>query len=144
MCTATSEARRAAEGGFTLVEVLVAMLLLAVGLLGLEALGIQAARSIALAERQSAFAVVASDSLESAMHQLRQQAVPSQFCRSDLRFGDRLSRTVDLSNPQMPVVTVRVLSGSSTLTAPTDDFEISSTVYLPVAVAGSAAGEPCA
>lgn len=137
-----SEVRRD-ESGFTLVEVLVAMLILAVGLLGLEALGITAARSIALAERQSGFAVIAADSLESAMHQLRQQAIPSQFCQTNLDYGDRLSRSVDTSNPQIARVTIRVLPGSSTMTAPADTFEIASSLYLPVALGGAASGSPC-
>ena len=68
----TSEPRRSGEEGFTLIEVLVAMVILAVGLLGLEALGIGAARAVAMADRQSCYATLASDSLEAALHQIRQ------------------------------------------------------------------------
>ena len=71
------------QGGFTLIEVVVAMVVLAVGLLGLEALGIRAAQSLALADRQSGYAVIASDSLESGLHQLRNGAIPPQFCQED-------------------------------------------------------------
>lgn len=138
-----SESIAPETGGFTLIEVMVAMLVLAVGLLGLEALGIGAARSIALAERQSGYAVIASDSLESALHVLRNGAIPSQFCQENLSFGDRLSRTVDLSNAQLAQVTVRVFPAASQLTAPTDTFELSSSLYLPVALAGTVNGQPC-
>lgn len=41
------------EDGFTLIEVLVAMVVLAVGLLAVQALGIGAARSVSRAEQQS-------------------------------------------------------------------------------------------
>ncbi len=61
------------EGGFTLIEVLVAMLILAVGLLGLEALGIGAARSIALAAEQSDAAMVATRVMEDRMLEIRRE-----------------------------------------------------------------------
>lgn len=57
--------------GFTLIEVLVAMLILAVGLLGLEALAIGAARSVNRAERLSRYAFVASDTLERTLGRIR-------------------------------------------------------------------------
>lgn len=141
--TVTSDGAARGTAGFTLVEVLVAMVILALGLLGLEALGIGAARSIALAERQSGFAVIASDSLESAMHQLRQQQVPSQFCQDNLTFGDRLSRVVSLANPQLPTVTMRVMPSTTDLTAQSEAFEISSSLYLPVPLVGPVPGTPC-
>jgi prepilin-type N-terminal cleavage/methylation domain-containing protein len=138
-----TEQPRAGEQGFTLLEVLVAMVILALGLLGLEALGIGAARSIALADRQSTYATVASDSLESALHQLRMGTIPSQFCRTDLPFGDRLSRQVDLSNSQLVEVTIRVIPNPESVNAPRSTFELASSLYLPVAPAGSVNGQPC-
>ncbi len=59
------------DAGFTLIEVLVAMVILAVGLLGLEALGIGASRAVNRAERTSAFAFVASDTLERTLGRIR-------------------------------------------------------------------------
>ena len=132
------------ENGFTLIEVLVAMVILAIGLLGIEALAIGSARSVALAERQSSYAVLAADSLESAMHQLRQGIVPTQFCQNGLRFGDRLSRSVDMSDGQLPSVTVRVLPSGSTLTAAVDTFSVTSSLFVTPALGGSPAGAPCA
>lgn len=138
-----SDARTANEEGFTLVEVLIAMVILAVGLLGLEALAIGAARSVSLAERQSGFAVIAADSLESAMHQLRENQMPTQFCQSDLAFGDRLSRAVDASDPQLVTVTVSVLPDPDAPTARADTFRIASSLFVPVTISGSVTGVTC-
>jgi prepilin-type N-terminal cleavage/methylation domain-containing protein len=131
------------EDGFTLIEVLVAMVILALGLLGLEALGIGAARSIALADRQSDHATIASDSLESAMYQLRQGTLPPQFCQADLRFGDRMSREIDLTSPRLAQVTVTVIPNPNSFNAPTTNFVLSSSLYLPTALGGAVQGTPC-
>jgi prepilin-type N-terminal cleavage/methylation domain-containing protein len=63
------QARRRVRGqdGFTLIEVLIAMVILAVGLLGLEALGIGAARLVGRAERQGDYINAASTRLEATM-----------------------------------------------------------------------------
>jgi prepilin-type N-terminal cleavage/methylation domain-containing protein len=141
--TVPSERPVRGTAGFTLIEVLVAMVILALGLLGLEALGIGAARSIALADRQSTYATIASDSLESALHQLRQGTIPTQFCRTDLPFGDRMSRQIDLSNSQLAQVTIRVIPNPESVNAPSSEFELTSSLYLPVAAVGSVSGTPC-
>lgn len=128
------------------------MVILAVGLLGLEALGIGAARSNALAERQSGYATIAADSLESAMHRLRRSEWPSQFCQTDLRHGDRLSRRVVTNlpdpvtgNPRLAIVTVTVIPNPESPNAPSSDFEITSSLYLhpDVPISGSLSGQPC-
>lgn len=59
------------EAGFTLIEVLVAMVILAVGLLALEALGIAAAGSVASADRKSELTIGATDVMESAIQAVR-------------------------------------------------------------------------
>jgi prepilin-type N-terminal cleavage/methylation domain-containing protein len=136
-----------ASQGFTLIEVLVAMVILAIGLLGLEALGIGAARSIALAERQSGYVTLASDSLESALDQLRRGVVPANFCQVDLRFGDRMSRQVQLPGPppadQLATVTITVLPNPESINAPREPFQISSSLYLATAITGSPSGSAC-
>jgi prepilin-type N-terminal cleavage/methylation domain-containing protein len=131
------------EAGFTLLEVLAAMVILSLGLLSLEALGIGAAKSIALADRTTEFATIASDSLDSALHQLRRDVIPTQFCRTDLKYGDKLSRAVDMSNTQLAKVTVRVIPNASSPNPPKTTFEISSSLFLPTALVGSTTGSPC-
>lgn len=63
---ATERATRP-DAGFTLIEVLIAMVILAIGLLAVEALGIGAARSVQRARVQSAYSALASDELEQTM-----------------------------------------------------------------------------
>jgi prepilin-type N-terminal cleavage/methylation domain-containing protein len=58
--------------GFTLVEVLVAMVILAVGLLALEALGIGAARAVARADLQSEYTSLATARMEETLLRIRQ------------------------------------------------------------------------
>lgn len=53
-----------ATGGFTLIEVMIALVILAVGLLSLEALGIGAARLNTLSEKQSRYTMVAASGME--------------------------------------------------------------------------------
>jgi type IV pilus modification protein PilV len=60
-----------AESGFTLIEVLVAMVILAIGLLGLEALGIGASRAITLSDKQSRYATLASQQMEVLRYKVR-------------------------------------------------------------------------
>ena len=73
----TTEPRpRTGREGFTLVEVLVAMVILAIGLLALEAMGIGAARAVARADLQSEYSALATDRMERALSLIRQgQAV---------------------------------------------------------------------
>lgn len=75
-CRATEPRRRRGREGFTLVEVLVAMVILAVGLLALEAMGIGAARMVARADRESELTALASDRLERALNRVDMGQVP--------------------------------------------------------------------
>lgn len=139
---ATETRARSGEEGFTLIEVLVAMLILAFGLLGLEALGIGAARSVAMADRQSEFATLAATSLEEALELLRAGTIPAQLCE-EIEFGARLSRRVDLSDPNHPEVVVRVLPDADDDASPDEPFELRSSFFRPQAFPGSANGAPC-
>lgn len=69
MCT---EAKSECRAGFTIIEVLVALVILAVGLLGLEALGIGASRLVARSERESYYVSVATDTLERTLGRIRE------------------------------------------------------------------------
>jgi prepilin-type N-terminal cleavage/methylation domain-containing protein len=68
--------RRGREG-FTLVEVLVAMVILAVGLLALEAMGIGAARMVARADRESELTALAADRLERVLNEVDRGQTPA-------------------------------------------------------------------
>jgi prepilin-type N-terminal cleavage/methylation domain-containing protein len=65
--------RRLGEEGFTLIEVLVAMMILAVGLLGLEALGIGAARSLTLAEAGSELVAAGTAAMEKSQQKVHRE-----------------------------------------------------------------------
>jgi type IV pilus modification protein PilV len=60
-----------APNGFTLIEVLVAMIILAIGLLGLEALAIGAARSVAHAQQRTVLAAAATQEMEDRVQAIR-------------------------------------------------------------------------
>ena len=62
---------RLPSGGFTLVEVLVALVVLSVGLLALEALGLVIARGVTRAERESEWAFAAGARVERTLDSLR-------------------------------------------------------------------------
>lgn|GEM_PF-1171806 len=63
----TTERRPRRDAGFTLIEVLIALVILAIGLLSVEALGIGAARSVQRARVTGAYTALATDELEQAM-----------------------------------------------------------------------------
>lgn len=69
MKTTASEPRRGREG-FTLMEVLVAMVILAVGLLALESLAIGGARMVARADRQTELTALGSAQLEQVLQRI--------------------------------------------------------------------------
>jgi len=64
--------RPPANAGFSLLEVLVAMVILSVGLLALEGVAVGAARTTAHASRRSLYTAVATDALERTMAGLRE------------------------------------------------------------------------
>ena len=68
--------RARGDAGFTLIEVLVAMLILAVGLLGVEAMAIGASRQIAVANRTTQYTLTATQELETALMAARNGADP--------------------------------------------------------------------
>lgn len=105
--------RAAAEGGFTLIEVLIAMLILAVGLLGLEALGIGAARSIARADNQSEMTLLAGRVMEDRILEIRRAPATvntSQLCAEDAETRLHVCSQVSTqaTQPSVPANSARI------------------------------------
>lgn len=126
----------ASEAGFTLIEVLVAMLVLAVGLLGLEALGIGAARSIALADRRSELTAVAASTVEQKQRELRiaPLAVPTgTSCQVEASTGTRVCTEVQTRSTlgTVPTRTARVIVRVSRDGFSADTFSVTSHVFDP-------------
>ncbi len=75
------------DAGFSLIEVLVAMVILAVGLLAIEAMAIGAARQIASANRTTEYTLLATEQLETELRRLREGQAPQagDFSRDGAR-----------------------------------------------------------
>jgi prepilin-type N-terminal cleavage/methylation domain-containing protein len=124
------------EAGFTLIEVLAAMVIVAIGLLGLQALGIGAARSVVRADHQSELAAVSTASIEAAQQAIRENPAGTptgQTCDTDVESGIDLCVTVEKRT-----TTPSLAAGSARLTVRAvhpqmvqDTFSISSYVYDP-------------
>lgn len=71
METRRTESAASGTGGFTLVEVMIALVILAVGLLGLEALGIGAARMVNRSRLESQYVALATGRLERSLASIR-------------------------------------------------------------------------
>ena len=84
----------AGQQGFTLIEVLIALVILAVGLLALAGLGIYAVRAVAQADRNSRAATVATLYLEDALQQIRTDRRPPSCPTNTLPSGDLVQRIV--------------------------------------------------
>jgi prepilin-type N-terminal cleavage/methylation domain-containing protein len=76
-------ARPSGREGFTLIEVLVAMVILAVGLLALESMGIGAARMVARADRESEYTAMAMAELETALSRFRATGAVAPSTRTE-------------------------------------------------------------
>ncbi|CAN5679076.1 hypothetical protein BH23GEM3_BH23GEM3_23920 [soil metagenome] len=84
-------------GGFTLIEVLIAMVIMAVGLLALQGLGVMAVRMVGGADKNTRAAATASFYTEDALRQLSRNRTPAPL-NCPLPGGGSLSRTVDVSS----------------------------------------------
>lgn len=126
-------APRLPDGGFTLIEILIAMVLLGVGMLGLSALGVTSARTLAQAEVRTAYAITAADALEQALYRIRTEpgSVSSGVLSVDtLDSRDIVTTTVTRADPRW-TVTVTVAASASSRSASISDYTISSDVFVP-------------
>ncbi|HEU0077998.1 MAG TPA: prepilin-type N-terminal cleavage/methylation domain-containing protein [Longimicrobiaceae bacterium] len=116
--------------GFTLIEVLIAMLILSVGLLGLEALGIGASRMIVRAEKESRASTLAATYLENGLAEAKADPTPTSSCTVPAG-SDTICVAIDsiagVSNTRRVTVTVKPGAGAVKI----EEFEVSSTVYDP-------------
>jgi Tfp pilus assembly protein PilV len=69
------DGRPLGEAGFSLLEVTFAVTIMVVGVLSVQAMGIQASRTVALAKLESEFAQTATRQLESVSDSVRRNAV---------------------------------------------------------------------
>lgn len=128
-----TEARVKAEpNGFTLIEVLVAMIILAIGLLGLEALAIGAARSVASAQHRTVLAAVATQEMEDRVQAIRSN--PGSVgngaeCRTEHEGKVQVCTTV--SQAGLPAGSRRVTVQAERLIGQALPYSISSYVFQP-------------
>ena len=143
----TSERPARGDAGFTLIEVLIAMVILAIGLLAVEALGIGAARTVQRARVQSAYTALATDEMEQAMVTINQAPTVAIATRdydvpagSGATSGAQVTRTATFAavagtNParggnlnQWTVVVSVLPPAGSSLIAPSDSVHLESNV----------------
>lgn len=119
------------QDGFTLIEVLIAMVILSVGLLGLEALGIGASRMIGRADKESRMSTLAATYLERGLTQARVNPAPRSSCSVPSDGVDtvcvNIASIAGVANTRRVTVTVRPRQGSVRV----GSFEVSSSVYDP-------------
>lgn len=104
--------------GFTLIEVLAAMVILAVGLLALESLGIGAASAVRRADVKTTYTAVATDEMEQAINELHRNPAIVQDRNRTTDTGARVYRTITTAQVtgtayNLYTVRVRVLPPSN-------------------------------
>jgi prepilin-type N-terminal cleavage/methylation domain-containing protein len=119
-----SNAAPTGRGGFTLIEVLIAMVVLAVGLLALESMAIGASRSIATANRMTEYTLIASQQLETTQERARSNLNPAS---TDVRLAN---------NTRVQTVVARNVQAAGTM------WTITVTVTPPSVGVGNAALTP--
>ena len=124
-------ARRPQPGGFTIIEVLIALVILAVGLLALEAMGIGAARLVRRAELQSEFTTRATAQLEQTVGLIRAGGNPGANQVTAIPGGSMQTQTaVAGAVPgRLWTVTVTVTPTASNVMAATDRIQLTTNVY---------------
>ena len=132
----STERRLSSEAGFTLIEILAAMMIVAIGLLGVQALGIGAARSIVRADLQSEVAAIATATIETRQQVIKQNpagASTGETCDTDDGSGIDLCVLVEkrTTTPSLAIGSARVTVRAVHPRMVQDTFSISSYVYDP-------------
>lgn len=130
----TDRTPAAGEGGFTLIEVLIAMVILSVGLLGLEALGVGASRMVNRAERQGALVAIASDTLERTLSSIRTSANPAGLADATAAFltsrNDTIRIRITGAGTRLRTVSVTAIPNpSSVVLRRADSLRITGNVF---------------
>jgi prepilin-type N-terminal cleavage/methylation domain-containing protein len=131
-----TEQKVRSDAGFTLIEVLAAMMVLAIGLMGLQALGIGAARSVVRADTQSEVAAIATATIEARQQAIRANPgalVAGESCDTDEASGIGICVIVQssISTPALAAGSARVTVRASHPRMVQDTFSITSYVYDP-------------
>ena len=132
----STERSRRGQEGFTLIEVLAAMVIVAVGLLAVQALGIGAARTVVRADHQSELAALATATIEARQQAIRQNpgaVATGQNCDTDAASGISVCVAIEnrTTTPSLATGSARVTVRASHPQMVQDTFSISSYVYDP-------------
>ena len=128
---------RRPDSGFTLIEVLISLLILAIGLLGVEALGIGAVRMNARSDAQSGLLSVAADSLEVMRLRLTNNPPPHALSRTSgtLPDGATVHRSVTsagAATPNLWRIRVTVVPAAKPhVIQPRDSVSLTADVFRP-------------
>lgn len=133
--------RVVSEHGFTLIEVLIALVILAIGILGLEALGIYAVRAVAQADRNSRSAATATLYLEDALQQIRNDRIPQSCTGKLLANGDRVTRLVTIGSSAATASRVMVTVTPASRGTLQQPYTVSGLSYTPTRP--TASGNAC-
>lgn len=121
------------EAGFTLIEVLAAMLVLSIGLLGVQALGVGAARSVVRADHQTEMAGLAISAMEARQQAIRRDPgglVSGESCDTDPTSGIDLCVRVE-GGGGLPAGSARITVRAIHPRLVRDTFSITSYLYDP-------------
>jgi Tfp pilus assembly protein PilV len=132
------------ERGTALIGAVVAMLILAVGMVGLITAGAGATRSLASAEWTTVATTLATRYLEDAQRELIDHSTVASRrpqSRCETVDGKRVSVAIDLSVPRLPriQVEVRPLSGQPARW----NVSLTSDLFFDVPLTGPVQGAPC-
>lgn len=131
--------RPSSREGFTLIEVLIAMIILAVGLLALESMGIGAARMVARADRQSEYTAIATADLEAALNQFRTSGVVPPAVRNEGPATVTRTATQTVSNSATGGISVQSVVVQVTVTPAAGQNHLA---FRPITVVGRATRQP--